>query len=106
MRFSWFYKLCSPGRSRLRGPYGRKPGRIRRLLFDRLEARNLLAVIAGDFNGDGVDDLAIGMPDEDVGTVQGAGLVKVIYGASGGGLSSTGSQIWHQRLPALTQNVT
>jgi len=38
----------------------------------------------GDFNGDGFSDLAIGAPQEDVGTVPHAGCVIVIYGSVGG----------------------
>lgn len=43
------------------------------------------AVLAtGDFNGDGYDDLAIGVPDEDVGSTVDAGAVNIIYGSSTG----------------------
>jgi hypothetical protein len=48
-----------------------------------------------DFNGDGVDDLAIAAIQEDVGTVEDAGAVTVLYGTSGG-LTASGSQFWHQ----------
>lgn len=41
-------------------------------------------VAKGDFNGDGTGDLAIGVPDEDVGKVRDAGAVHVIYGTAGG----------------------
>ena len=51
------------------------------------------ALAAGDFDGDGYDDLAIGVPYEDVGTVGNAGAVNVLYG-SAGGLTATGNQIW------------
>jgi hypothetical protein len=49
---------------------------------------------AGDFNGDGTDDLAIGAPGEDVNVVRDAGAVFVMYGKpgarpAGGGLSRT-----------------
>jgi hypothetical protein len=47
-----------------------------------------------DFNGDGVGDLAIGVPFEDVGPVS-CGGIHVLYGASGG-LSSSGNQFWYQ----------
>jgi hypothetical protein len=50
------------------------------------------ALAAGDFNGDGKSDLAIGVPWEDVGTIIGAGAVNVIYG-SAQGLISTGNQL-------------
>ena len=50
---------------------------------------------AGDFNGDGRDDLAIGSPTEDLGSAVDAGAVNVIYG-SALGLSSTNNQLWSQ----------
>lgn len=53
------------------------------------------AVAAADLNGDGTDDLAIGVPGEDVGTVANAGSVNVLLG-SASGLSGSGSQIVHQ----------
>ncbi len=51
--------------------------------------------IAGDFNGDGIEDLAIGVPGEAIGTTLNAGAVNVIYG-SAAGLSASGNQLWHQ----------
>jgi hypothetical protein len=48
-----------------------------------------------DFNGDGVSDLAVGVPFEDVGPVVNAGAVNVIYG-SATGLTATGNQFLHQ----------
>jgi len=53
------------------------------------------ALAVGDFNGDGFFDLAVGVPWEDVGSVESAGAVNVIYGGSDG-LSSTGDQLWTQ----------
>jgi FG-GAP repeat len=50
---------------------------------------------AGDFDGDGVDDLAIGSSFEDVGDDD-AGLVQVVFGLRGVGLSNTRCQKWHQ----------
>jgi hypothetical protein len=50
---------------------------------------------AGDFDGDGFDDLAIGVPEEDVGGASDAGAVNVLFG-SAAGLTAAGSQIWHQ----------
>ena len=44
-------------------------------------------LVTGDFNGDGYDDLAIGVPREEAGTTGGdvdSGEVKVAYGAAGG----------------------
>ena len=54
---------------------------------------------AGDFNGDGFADAAIGVPDEAIGTIEDAGAVNVIYGtASGltGGSGNTTNQIWFE----------
>ncbi len=53
------------------------------------------AVAAGDFNGDGYADLAIGVPLEDIGTTVDAGFVNVLYG-SATGLTTTGDQSWSQ----------
>lgn len=50
---------------------------------------------AGDFDCDGYDDLAIGVPQEDLGAVSGAGAVHILYGSSSG-LASTGNQQWTQ----------
>jgi FG-GAP repeat len=62
---------------------------------------------SGDFNGDGSDDLAIGVPFEDVdtggGTIFNAGAVNVIYGSSNG-LSATSpipDQFWAQETPSV-----
>jgi FG-GAP repeat len=37
-----------------------------------------------DFNGDDFDDLAIGVPNEDVGGQVNAGAVNILYGSAGG----------------------
>ena len=50
--------------------------------------------MAGDFNNDGFEDLAIGV-DENIGGLQDAGAVNVIYGGPDG-LAAPGNQIWHQ----------
>jgi hypothetical protein len=58
------------------------------------------AVAAGDFNGDGYSDLAIGVPGEGIGTSYVAGAVNVIYGsASGLSATATPDQVWHQDSP-------
>ncbi len=64
------------------------------------------ALATGDFNGDGRDDLAVGSPGEDLGSIQDAGVVNVIYGtpgsaASGGGLTAAGNQDWNQGSPGV-----
>jgi hypothetical protein len=58
------------------------------------------ALAAGDFDGSGHDDLAVGVPGEDVEGVQDAGAVNVLYGSASGGLSGAGNQFWHQGLLA------
>jgi hypothetical protein len=56
------------------------------------------ALAAGDFDHDGFADLAVGVPDDDVGAIVDAGAVNVLYG-SRSGLTATGSQLWHQDRP-------
>jgi len=55
------------------------------------------ALAAGDFNGDGFVDLAIGVPHESVGISTDAGGVNVLYGSTSG-LSATfvADQFWSQ----------
>jgi hypothetical protein len=53
------------------------------------------ALATGDFNQDGFADLAIGAPDEDVGSIQGAGAVSILYGATGG-LTTAGGRLFTQ----------
>jgi hypothetical protein len=59
-------------------------------------ARSLQA----DFNNDGADDLAVGVPQEQVGAVVGAGAVNVLYG-SATGLTGAGSQLLSQDTPGV-----
>ncbi|MHC4406534.1 MAG: integrin alpha, partial [Planctomycetota bacterium] len=68
----------------LRGPGGPEvvDDHVRQLQWRRL-------------HGDGYDDLAVGVPYEDVGGVTDAGMVNVVYGSSTG-LTATGSQTWQQ----------
>lgn len=47
----------------------------------------------GDFNGDGVDDLAIGVPGKDIGESVDAGVVHVIFGDTINGLDASNAQI-------------
>ena len=58
------------------------------------------ALATGDFNNDGYDDLAVGVPNEAVGIHAGAGAVNVIYGSEDG-LDAAGNQIWHQDSPGI-----
>ena len=53
------------------------------------------ALTAADFDGDGFDDLAIGVPRENIGTVINTGAVQLLYGSSAGVVPKH-AQIWHQ----------
>ena len=55
---------------------------------------------AGDFNNNGFADLAAAAPLERVGTIFAAGAVSVLYG-SGGGLTSSGGQLFTQNSPGV-----
>lgn len=48
------------------------------------------ALAAGDFNGDGTDDLAVGVDGEDVAK----GAIHVLFGSTLVGISGSGSQYW------------
>ena len=59
--------------------------------------------IRADFNGDGSDDLAVGVPGQNIGGIANAGAVNVIYGSSPSGLTAQqpfdtvpANQFWHQ----------
>jgi hypothetical protein len=53
------------------------------------------SLASGDFDTDGYADLAIGVPEENVGKEKDAGVVQVLYG-SPSGLTASGDQVWHQ----------
>lgn len=59
------------------------------------EAEDFFAssLAAGDFDGDGVDDLVVGMRSEAIGTVKGAGAAMVLFGNATGGVTTTGA-VW------------
>jgi FG-GAP repeat len=55
-----------------------------------------------DFNGDRLEDLAIGAPKEDVGTVVDAGAVNVLYsGPNGLQAAFPNDQLWTQNSPGI-----
>jgi hypothetical protein len=60
----------------------------------------------GDFDGDNIDDLLIGVPYESITTTAGlqgvAGAVHVLYG-SRIGLTAKRSQLWHQSRPGIEE---
>ena len=58
------------------------------------------ALAAGDFNADGADDLAIGVPGDTVDNITNAGAVNVVYGTSDG-LIVDDDQLWHQDSPGV-----
>ena len=51
------------------------------------------SIAAGDFNGDGYSDLAVGSPGESAGALVAAGAVHVFYG-SASGIVTAGNQRW------------
>ncbi|UGY93053.1 FG-GAP-like repeat-containing protein [Streptomyces gobiensis] len=51
------------------------------------------SLAAGDFDGDGVDDLIVGMRSEAIGTATGSGAALVLFGNATGGISTTG-RVW------------
>ncbi|AZM47513.1 hypothetical protein DMB38_18480 [Streptomyces sp. WAC 06738] len=55
---------------------------------------------AGDANGDGFADLAVGVPYEAIGSKQSAGSVVLLKGGSGG-LKARGAQAFHQDTPGV-----
>jgi hypothetical protein len=59
------------------------------------------ALAPGDINGDGRDDLAVGVPAEDIYGHRDAGLVTVLYG-SATGLRGAGAQQFHKNTPGIS----
>ena len=64
------------------------------------------SLAVGDFDGDGNLDLVIGVPHEDYNTIADAGIVHVLYGASGT-LTTTGTtETWHQASTGIVGSST
>jgi len=58
------------------------------------------SLIGGDFNGDGLSDLAVGVYHEKLDTVASAGSVNVLYGSAAGlQTDSPDDQFWNQGSP-------
>ena len=58
------------------------------------------SLAAGDFDGDGYEDLVVGVPGESIEAIRYAGMVNVLYGTSSGPQAS-GNQTWHQDSPNI-----
>ena len=65
-------------------------------LHRRCESAGSAGVARGDFNGDGLADLAIGVPYEDLDGFGAAGIVQVFYG-SASGLTANSDQLFDIR---------
>jgi hypothetical protein len=63
------------------------------------------AVTSGDFNGDGFADLAVGVPNEDIGSVVDAGGVNVLHG-SAAGITHTGDQFFSRSTAGIAGTST
>ena len=61
------------------------------------------ALAAGDFDHDSYVDLAVGVKLEDVGAIQDAGAVQILYG-SANGISAAGNQFWHQNSSGVEES--
>jgi FG-GAP repeat protein len=64
-----------------------------------------ISVIADDFNGDGVTDLAVGIAKKSIGPLAEAGGVAILYGVGGVGLQAEApdDQLWDQTLLNVSQ---
>ncbi len=71
-------------------------------ILDQVERIDLFgrSLAAGDFDGDGSDDLAVGAPYEDYFHENRDGAVHVIHG-SRNGLTASGNQLWSQDSPGI-----
>jgi hypothetical protein len=76
------------------------------LVVGMLETGDLFgfSLAAGDFNKDGYDDLAIGVPGEAIGFLYNAGVLDVLYG-SNDGLTKAGVQVFDQDKPGVYGDV-
>jgi hypothetical protein len=59
------------------------------------------AIAVADFDNDGYDDVVVGIPGEDVGTIANAGAVEYLPG-SASGLTTSGQLFYHQDSSGMT----
>lgn len=64
------------------------------------------SLAAGDFDGDDIDDLIVGMRSETVGSAKGSGSSMVLFGSAGGGLTTAGHITIHQDSPGVPRSVS
>ena len=57
----------------------------------------------GDFNGDGKDDLVVGVPYENIDSITNAGAINVIYGTHSQ-LTGAGNQFLHRNSPGISMD--
>src|SRR5512133_2931313 len=62
-----------------------------------------VGALQADFKNDGADDLAVGAPTEDVGSIVDAGAVSVLYG-SANGLTTAGARTFVQPVSAVERD--
>ncbi|MEV7785744.1 FG-GAP and VCBS repeat-containing protein [Streptomyces sp. NPDC088106] len=63
------------------------------------------SLAAGDFDGDGIDDLIVGMRSEAVGSAEGSGSSMVLFGSADSGITTAGRVIAHQDSPGVPRSV-
>ena len=59
------------------------------------------SLVSADLDGDGCSDLAVGAPLEGNWFDPQGGVVHVLFGSAGNGLTATGSQLWHRDAPGV-----
>ena len=58
---------------------------------------------AGDFNGDGIDDLAVGVPGESIGQIEDAGVIHIFNGQAGTDLAGAREHALRQNSPDVPE---
>lgn len=99
--FAWMFRKSSKSASKA-GSSRHKSGRASRR-YESLEARQMMTS-SGDFNGDGAQDIAIGIPGKNLGRWVDAGQVSVMYGNVNTGLGTRNNQLWDLNRPGVRGN--